>query len=257
MDNLAFSKDLHVSAMVQIGKLNTNIDLLNAANALNLNNNILFIEYGDHVSKGDNGKKKPKSVKPRKYFYNQLTIHIFSETKANKRINVKIFNNGRIQMTGINNEFQGDQTIKILCEEFNRFSEKEKVFDTEDEIRSIEDLETVLINSDFDIGFPIDREFLHRSIVDSGYYSSYEPCNYPGVNIKYYRNPLREIFGICDCDKPCNGKGRDNTCKRITVAAFKSGKVIITGGRNKSDISVAHKFITEFIQENKEFIQLK
>lgn len=257
MDNLSFSKDLHVSAMVQIGKLNTNIDLLNLANTLNINKNLLFIEYGDHVSKGDNGKKPAKNNKSRKYFYNQLTIHVFNETKENKRINVKIFNNGRVQMTGINNEFQGENTIQTLCKEFNILQEKEKIFDTEDMIQSIEDLTTVLINSDFDIGFPIDREALHRAIIESGYYSSYEPCNYPGVNIKYYRNPLRQNFGICDCEKPCNGKGKDDTCKRITVAVFKSGKIIITGGRDKSDISVAHKFITEFIHENKEFILLK
>jgi len=257
MDNLTFSKDLHVSAMVQIGKLNTNIDLLNTANALSINKNVLFVEYGDHVSKGDNGKKPSKKDKPRKYFYNQLTIHVYNETKANNRINVKIFNNGSVQMTGINKDFQGDKTINILCDEFNRLSEKEKSFDVEEDIRFVENLETVLINSDFDMGFPIDREVLHRSIVDSGYYSSYEPCNYPGVNIKYYRNPLRENFGICDCDNPCNGKGKDSTCKRITIAAFKSGKIIITGGRNKSDISVAHKFITEFIQENKELIHLQ
>ena len=170
MDNLTFSKDLHVSAMVQIGKLNTNINLLNTANSLNVNKNIIFVEYGDHVSKGDNGKKPAKKDKPRKYFYNQLTIHVYNETKANNRINVKIFNNGRVQMTGINNEFQGDQTIKILCEEFNRLCEKEKAFDTEEEIRSVEDLETVLINSDFDMGFPLDREAF-IDLIDSGYYS--------------------------------------------------------------------------------------
>ncbi len=257
MDNLTFSKDLHVSAMVQIGKLNTNINLLNLANALNINKNLMYIEYGNHVSKGDNGKKPSKNNKPRKYFYNQLTIHVYNSTKENRLINVKIFNNGRVQMTGINNEFQGDDCIKTLCEEFNRLKEKEKSFDSDEDIQSIEDLETVLINSDFDIGFPIDRESLHRLIIDSGYYSSYEPCNYPGVNIKYYRNPLRQNFGICDCEKPCNGKGKDNTCKRITVAVFKSGKIIITGGRDKSDISVAHKFIKEFIHENKEYILLK
>ena len=108
MDKFTFSNDLHVSTMVQIGKLNTNIDLLNLAKELDINKNIMYIEYGDNVSKGDNGKKPSKSDKPRKYFYNQLTIHIFNKMKTNHRINVKIFNNGRIQMTGINNEYQGD-----------------------------------------------------------------------------------------------------------------------------------------------------
>ena len=76
----------------------------------------------------------------------------------------------------------------------------------------------------------VDRESLHRTIVENGYLSSYEPCNYPGVNIKYYFNPCKRNFGICDCEKPCNGKGLNDTCKKITIAVFKSGKIIITGG---------------------------
>ena len=46
----------------------------------------------------------------------------------------------------------------------------------------------VLINSDFDIKYKVQRDILHREIIDAGLYSSYEPCIYPGVNIKYYMN---------------------------------------------------------------------
>ena len=75
--------------------------------------------------------------------------------------------------------------------------------------------------------------------------------------IKYYYNPIKRNFGICDCEKPCNGKGKDNTCKKITIAVFKSGKIIITGGRNKQNINSAYQFITEFINENKDKILIK
>ena len=108
-----------------------------------------------------------------------------------------------------------------------------------------------------DIGIKIKRNILHREIIDAGYYSSYEPCIYPGVNIKYYHNPLVNNFGICDCDKPCNGKGKDNTCKKITIVAFKSGKIIITGGRSKDNIQTAYKFITNFINNHKDQILIK
>ena len=70
-------------------------------------------------------------------------------------------------------------------------------------------------------------------------------------------NPLRNNYGICDCEKPCNGKGKDNTCKRITIAVFKSGKIIITGGRNKNQIQTAYEFITDFVNENREGILVK
>ncbi len=177
---------------------------------------------------------------------------------CDKRVNVKIFNNGRIQMTGIKNENQGLKTTNILIDEFNSISEENKIsiFDS-DNIKLDGEIETVLINSDFDIHFNIDREILHRLIVELGYYSSYEPCTYPGVNIKYYHNPKYNNFGICECEKPCNGKGKDNTCKKITIAVFKSGKIIITGGRNKENVKVAYNFITDILNENKEKIKLK
>ena len=153
-----------------------------------------------------------------------------------------------------------ETTLEIVIQELNQLNNKSIIFDMKDdteEIKSINDLETVLINSDFDIGSEINREILHRHIIENGFLSSFEPCNYPGVNIKYYMNPLRNNYGICDCEKPCNGKGKDNSCKRITIAVFKSGKIIITGGRNKNQIQTAYEFITEFINDNREEILVK
>lgn len=252
-----FSENLHISTMVQIGTLNTKIVLKNLAESLNINDNILYIEYGSEINKGKNDKKiSKKKLESKKFFYNQLTLHIHNSLKNNKRVNVKIFNNGRIQMTGINSELVGCTTMDIVLKEFIKLSNKEDIF-SEENISQIGELETVLINSDFDIHHEVDRESLHRTIVDNGYLSSYEPCNYPGVNIKYYFNPLKRNFGICDCDKPCNGKGLNDTCKKITIAVFKSGKIIITGGRSKVHIQTAYEFITEFIQENKEIVLKK
>jgi TATA-box binding protein (TBP) (component of TFIID and TFIIIB) len=259
MSESHFSDNLHISTMVQICKLNTKIELKPLAENLIINDNIIYIEHGSTTNKGHNNKKisKKKSLN-KKYFYNQVTLHIFNEHKANKRVNVKIFNNGRIQMTGINSELVGLSTMEILLKEFNLLENKKEIFDleeseeSEESIKQSGDLETVLINSDFDIHAEVNREALHRNIVGNGYLSSYEPCNYPGVNIKYYYNPLRKNYGICDCEKPCNGKGLDNTCKKITCAVFKSGKIIITGARSKTHLQTAYEFISEFIGDNRE-----
>ena len=257
MSDTHFSENLHISTMVQIGTLNTQIVLKSLAESLNINQNILYIEYGSEINKGHNDKKiSKKKLETKKFFYNQLTLHIHNSFKKNKRVNVKIFNNGRIQMTGINSDIVGNTTMDIVLKEFLNLSNKSEIF-SETNIQKIDDLETVLINSDFDIHHEVDRESLHRTIVDNGYLSSYEPCNYPGVNIKYYFNPLKRNFGICDCEKPCNGKGLNDTCKKITIAVFKSGKIIITGGRNKHHIQTAYEFITEFIEENKSIVLKK
>ena len=251
MEEKLKTSDLHISTMVQIGQISSLINLKNLATHLNINDNILYIEYGSEISKGDSLKKKPKKQKQVKYFYNQVTLHM----NLNKRVNTKIFNNGRIQMTGIKNINQGKQVIDLFISEVSKLSENylnEIFIDTN--LYQKSEIETVLINSDFDIYNTVNREVLHRLIVEYGYYSSYEPCQYPGVNIKYYYNPLINNFGICNCEKPCNGKGKNNTCKRITIAVFKSGKIMITGGTNNENINCAYKFITEFIQDNKEKI---
>ena len=252
------SGNLHISAMVQLCQLNTKIDLSNLSRVLDINDNILYIEHGSDVHKGVNNKKySKKKLANRKYFYNQVTIHIFNKLKANERVNVKVFNNGRIQMTGINSDEIGITTVQTVVDEFNKIDEQSKteIFETEI-IERQGSLETVLINTDFDYHYKINREALHRLVIQHGYMSSYEPCTYPGVNLKYYHNPLVNNFGICDCEKPCNGKGKDNTCKKITIAVFKSGKIIIGGGRTNHNIQTAYEFITEFIDENHDKIRI-
>ena len=75
MNDIHFSENLHISTMVQIGKLNTQIILKSLAENLNINDNILYIEYGSEINKGENNKKlsdKKRAVK--KYFYNNTSL---------------------------------------------------------------------------------------------------------------------------------------------------------------------------------------
>ena len=123
-------------------------------------------------------------------------------------------------------------------------------------------LETVLINSDFNINFKIKRNILH-SILRDNYHivSRYEPGIYPGVNNKYYWNENNlhtSTEGRCICKKTCDGKGNgkgEGDCKKITIAAFQSGSVIITGAKNMRHIEDAYRFINTVIQDNFDLIQ--
>ena len=112
-----------------------------------------------------------------------------------------------------------------------------------------------MINSDFNIGFKVNREVLHRIVISKGYYSSFEPSIYPGVNIKYYYNPL-DYSGLCKCDEVCDGKGKNGCCKKITVAVFNSGSTIITGAQSFDQLNKGYDFIMNVINEKKnEIIQ--
>jgi len=244
-------ENLRVSTITAISQINDIINLKNIYDNVPINDYIPFIEFGsDNPVRGFSKKllKKTRKNKIKKIFYNQATIHV---NKDNKLINVKLFNNGKIQMTGLKYEKQGLDLINDLIIYFKKLC----IFRDEIELLNYE---IVLINSDFDIGFQIDRNVLHEEIINYGLYSSYEPCMYPGVNVKYYINK-NQNNGICSCNLMCNGKGKgknDGDCKKITIAIFKSGKIIITGGQNTNQLVIAYTFIHKFITDHKDKVEL-
>ena len=246
------NKDLHVSTMTFISKTNTNVSLENLFDNMNINENIKYIEYGDKPTKGEKilKIKKPRKEKPKKYFYNQVTVHVFD----GKIVNVKVFNNGKFQMTGIKYKQQGVNIVNMILDYIKNLSDenKEKIIDNlEPDIISSN---IVMINTDFDCKFRINNEALHRIIINEGYYSSYEPSIYPGVNIKYYFNEMNPNCGICKCSDRCNGKGKNGNCKKITVAVFKSGCAIVTGGQTAEQINTAYDFIKNILNNRKKEI---
>ena len=72
-----------------------------------------------------------------------------------------------------------------------------------------------------------------------------EFCLMHGINFKIFEH---------------NGKGNgngDGDCKKVTIAVFKSGKIIITGGQNKDQIETSYRFIKNFIEGKKQKFILK
>ena len=250
---------LRISTMTQVASLSTHISLKDLYEGVTPNPKISYLGFG-HECKGDlktstkkqKAKEKEKdTVKPkRRYFFNQVTLHIVLD----KTINMKVFNNGGIQMTGLKSSEQGHRAIETFISEIVKLTTCASIFlDTSVPVRTMSKL--VMINSDFDIGCEINREVLHREIIGAGYYSSYDPGIYPGVNMKYYFNPSQSD-GVCRCQGMCDGKGHNGYCKKITIAIFKSGKIIITGGQTMQHIHIAYTFITRFIRERQELIEI-
>ena len=55
--------------------------------------------------------------------------------------------------------------------------------------------------------------------------------------------------------KFCNGKS--DTCKKITIAVFQSGCVIITGANKIEHINVAYEFVCKLLKDNLDAIRRK
>ena len=244
---------LRISTMTAISKLSSDIDLKKLYENFKINDIIHFIEYRDNPTKGFSEKSLRKKRKKviKKVFYNQVTLHLFYK----KLINVKVFNNGKIQMTGLKYEEQGKQVINLLINELIKCNIDNTIF-KEDKLESLE-YRIVLINSDFDIKYKVNRELLHREIIRLEMCSSYEPTIYPGVNMKYYYNDAFDNLGVCKCSNRCNGKGSaygDGECKRVTIAIFNSGKIIITGGKNLKQLNTCYEFISNILNDKNKYI---
>ena len=117
-----------------------------------------------------------------------------------------------------------------------------------------------LINSDFYIGFKINRNNVYDFILnEENIICDYDPCIYQGVLIKFYWNNSKSVQnGKCNCTIPCNGKGvgyGNGECKKITISVFQSGNIIITGKCIREEINYIYNFIVELFHKNIEKIR--
>lgn len=243
--------ELRLSTITAISKLSDSIDLSELFDKLTVDDNIKFLEYGvKYKGTIDRKNLKKREKNKKKFFYNQITIHLYlTHENITKKINVKLFNNGSIQMTGLKYIDQEKTTVKFIFDKIKSLNIDNKIYKTED--LKILNYSIAMINTDFDIGFKVNRVKLNRYLIGMGIFTSYEPCVYPGVNIKYYYKKDKPN-GICNCCNICDGKELNNTCKKITIAVFNSGKVIITGGNKLNHCNKAFNFISNILIENKD-----
>ena len=239
---LSFSS-LRVSTMTTTVQTGVKIDIpkLYASVQLlpywKLDNGILKIQTGTSsrgVSCINIMKQEKKSKeKATKAFFNQATLVVRREVSPMywKEINVKLFKNGGIQMTGIRSSEMAHTTVRWLLDHILTTCEGIPLFDG---TLHVHKFQVHLINSDFSIGAPIRREALHTLLTHTYRLPClYETTVYQGVKTKYFFNesPVRTgEEGRCTCPTLCEGNGTGfgiNQCKKITISPFQTGQVII------------------------------
>jgi TATA-box binding protein (TBP) (component of TFIID and TFIIIB) len=186
-------------------------------------------------------KNKKPTKKNKKNFYNQVTIVINCVDVS--KINVKLFKNGSIQITGCKNI---SSVIWILKKLFFKLQEpvqitEESIIETNFtqtyadpyiflNIMDISDLKIAMINSNFDIGFNIDREKLFDLLISNKYDCEYDPSRHAGVKIRYKVSYSNEHSS--------------------SIFVFDKGSIIITGAQNYLQIMECYKFINIYLIEN-------
>lgn len=269
MKEYAAPTPYRISTITCTASIGAEIDLDLFYENLNVTENetgITFVEFGkkreETLYKGFAKKFliNRRRERPTKRFDNQLTIAY--RVNPETLINIKVFKNGNIQMTGIKNAEQGKTMIDKLIEIIknvpcNIVEDKNVLVNSNFKI--------CLINTDFKVGFEIKRDNLFK-YMQQNYDNvvSYEPCIYPGVKIQYFWNSENERRnGICYCTNKCSLKKKsgdgfgESNCKKITIAVFQSGSCIITGSQKSIQIDECYEFINNILYESVDKIEKK
>ena len=179
-----------------------------------------------------NARSKQKSA-----FYNcfVLTMRIYFNNKY-KEIHVKVFNTGKIEIPGVQSDDIFYCSINKLIEYLQYFYEDKLEYNKEN-------IENILINSNFNCGFCINRENLYN-ILRHKYkiHVCYDPCSYPGIQcIFHYNIQNNEQLGYIKEDDNIND------IIKISFMIFRTGSILIVGRCNDKCIYDIYDYLKNLL----------
>ena len=175
-------------------------------------------------------------TKKRGAFYNCFVLIVrMLHNKVFKEYNVKIFNTGKIEIPGICNDLILSDTIKYVLQIIN--DNQDKVYTCSGKS------ECVMINSDFNCGYYINRETICNIFRDKyKIKNEYDPCSYPGIQCTfYYDSSLETQTGIMPSTFHTNTDL--NTVSKISFMIFRTGSVLIVGKATEKIIYDIYDFL--------------
>lgn len=161
--------------------------------------------------------------KQKSAFYNcfVIIIRLYSELDNRyKEIHVKIFNTGKIEIPGVQNDAIFDKTCNFILSLLNNITDNIYCIHTDK-------TETILINSNFNSGFCINRQQLFNILrSDYNLNVSYDPCSYPGIQCKYKQDDSIISFMI-----------------------FRTGSILIVGKCDDEVIVKIYEFLKNMLRD--------
>jgi TATA-box binding protein (TBP) (component of TFIID and TFIIIB) len=198
---------LNISTITLICELSTNvINIHNICEKFNVPNVCI------KIPKGKSDFELSKRGKVKKTFYNQITLNFKDISKKS----IKIFSNGKLQITGLTSYYECNKVSLQVCKWINEFS---------NENLHIKHMYIGMINSNFSLNINLELHLLNKDINDNnetGVLCRYDPESYPAINMKF---------------------------KNTSIFIFGSGNIVITGGKNILDLGNAYGKVNDIIDK--------
>jgi len=162
-----------------------------------------------------------------------------------KEFHIKVFNTGKLEIPGLQSDAMFDivlENILLVLQPFHSYKLEYK-----------QTSDTVLINSNFNCGFFINREVLF-DILRSKYniQAIYDPCSYPGIQCKfYYNNDIGIQNGI---QITSENKEKYKNITEVSFMIFRTGSVLIVGMCNETILKEIYNFLKNLLKTEFKYI---
>ena len=192
-----------------------------------------------------------KRTKEKSAFYNCFVVTLrIIYNNIFKEIHVKIFNTGKLEIPGI----QNDEILEVVLN--NILNILNKILNIELKIIPNK-TENVLINSNFNCGFYIDREKLFNLLRYKYHINAcYDPCSYPGIQCVYYYDNINNQ-GISNTLNLDNNIKKNKNIQKISYMIFRTGSILIVGKCDEFVLRMVYDYIKNILMDKYKEIMIK
>jgi len=197
-------------------------------------------------------KKKKAGKKKVSFFFHQITIVVrvyegeYDDLNNVKKINMKIFKNGSIQISGIKKLEYANRAINKLIYKLKQIKAilnddgipEDILFVKDPKKVSINNFKLDMINSNYQVNMQINRDKLYELLLRRGMNVTFEKCIRACVILKFVpKNPVEN--------------------KKISIFIFQKGNIIITGAKSREHVIESYNHINNILITYKDEIEKK
>jgi hypothetical protein len=174
--------------------------------------------------------------KKKSAFYNCFVLILRTKVlDAYKEFHIKVFNTGKLEIPGVQSEPLFEQILLQVLATLQPYVDQPLGYKPNS-------TETVLINSNFNCGFFINRETLYEILkFKYNIQSIYDPCSYPGIQCKFYYNPDVGIQNGSQISE--ENKHLYANVMEVSFMIFRTGSVLIVGRCDENVLLVIYEFL--------------
>ena len=181
-----------------------------------------------------------------------LTFRFRNDANNFHEIHVKVFNTGKLEIPGVLNNSLFDRVKTVILDTLRPYFVEPIAFK---DIPS----ENVLINSNFECNYNVNRDALH-SILQSEKYridTTYDACSYPGVKCKYYfcnKNGFdveKQTGVILQEDSNLTVEELIDSKKytKVSFMIFRTGGCLIVGNCSEEVLTFVYDFVKKLLKD--------